>query len=145
MYLQAIKILFSIFVFRWYIICKSYKYNAIRSWPNVAALYAQCVCGTAEHVLWKRKNIAHLCSVKSVLKIIAKPNLISDKKNELPMLLIRRLPGLIYINRYTIYTVVTLIVVVIYFLFRWNLLCSNLQIWHHINNVVSYVSKISAN
>ncbi|KAK9743521.1 N-term cysteine-rich ER, FAM69 [Popillia japonica] len=49
------------------------------------------------------------------------------------MLLLRRLPGILYTHRYSFYTGIVLFVTFAYLLFRWNLICSNIQAWQHIN------------
>lgn len=53
------------------------------------------------------------------------------------MLLLRRLPGILYTHRYSFYTGIVLFVTFAYLLFRWNLICSNIQAWQHINKAVS--------
>lgn len=53
------------------------------------------------------------------------------------ILTLRRLPGLLYTYRYTAYSAVILLCTFIYFLFKWNLLCSNLQAWQHVKKMVS--------
>lgn len=53
------------------------------------------------------------------------------------MLLLRRLPGILYTHRYTFYTGIILFVTFAYLLFRWNLICSNIQAWRHVHKVVS--------
>ncbi|GJQ76969.1 hypothetical protein Trydic_g15165 [Trypoxylus dichotomus] len=53
------------------------------------------------------------------------------------MLLLRRLPGILYTHRYTFYTGIVLFLTFAYLLFRWNLICSNIQAWQHINKVCS--------
>ncbi|XP_030760683.1 divergent protein kinase domain 1C [Sitophilus oryzae] len=51
------------------------------------------------------------------------------------MLLTRRLPGLLYTYRYTVYSVGVIVATLLYFLFRWNLLCVNLQAWQHVKRM----------
>lgn len=54
------------------------------------------------------------------------------------MVSVRRLPGIIYIHRYTVYCTIILLLSLVYLLFRWNLLCTNIQAWQHVNKMVSF-------
>ncbi|KAL1489484.1 hypothetical protein ABEB36_014371 [Hypothenemus hampei] len=57
------------------------------------------------------------------------------------ILLTRRLPGILYSYRYVVYSAATIISTFIYFLFKWNLLCVNLQAWRHVERVCSLFDK----
>ncbi|CAH1372838.1 unnamed protein product [Tenebrio molitor] len=51
------------------------------------------------------------------------------------MILIKRLPGLFYTYRYTVYSIIILTCTFVYLLFKWNLLCTNFQAWQHANRM----------
>ncbi|KAJ8973756.1 hypothetical protein NQ317_018344 [Molorchus minor] len=51
------------------------------------------------------------------------------------MLLTRRLPGLLYTYRYTVYSLLILLCTFISFLFKWNVVCINLQAWQHVKRM----------
>ncbi|CAH0546950.1 unnamed protein product [Brassicogethes aeneus] len=51
------------------------------------------------------------------------------------MLVTRRLPGLLYNYRYTVYSSLLLLCTFVYFLFKWNVLCTNLQAWQHVKKM----------
>ncbi|XP_066257589.1 divergent protein kinase domain 1C [Euwallacea similis] len=51
------------------------------------------------------------------------------------MLLIRRLPGILYTYRYPAYSAGIIVSTFVYLLFRWNLLCVNLQAWQHVKRL----------
>ncbi|KAF7281060.1 divergent protein kinase domain 1C [Rhynchophorus ferrugineus] len=51
------------------------------------------------------------------------------------MLLTRRLPGLLYTYRYSVYSAGIIFSTAVYFLFKWNVLCVNLQAWQHVKRM----------
>ncbi|XP_060520081.1 divergent protein kinase domain 1C isoform X2 [Cylas formicarius] len=51
------------------------------------------------------------------------------------MLLVKRLPGVLYTYRYTVYSTGIVFSTFVYFLFKWNVLCVNLQAWQHVKKM----------
>ncbi|XP_028134154.2 divergent protein kinase domain 1C [Diabrotica virgifera virgifera] len=49
------------------------------------------------------------------------------------MILYRRIPGILYTHKYTVYSIAIVIFTLIYLLFKFNVLCVNLQAWHHVS------------
>lgn len=52
------------------------------------------------------------------------------------MLLVRRIPGVIYNHKYAAVSCSSVFVTVVYLLFHWRFVCSNIEPWNHVNNLV---------
>nr|XP_023025442.1 protein FAM69C isoform X1 [Leptinotarsa decemlineata] len=57
------------------------------------------------------------------------------------MLLTRRMPGILYTYRYTVYSFFIILSTFVYFLFKWNLFCLNLQAWQHVKKMCNLHEK----
>lgn len=54
---------------------------------------------------------------------------------------IRRLPGFMYHYKIVAILMITSLFLIVYLLIYWGIMCTNLQAWRHVSNVVSRTIK----